>query len=55
MAKFYSGSWHGTHYKVVPLNKRIKINIPAWLSENRMPYILLDIISENQIQMIENY
>jgi hypothetical protein len=40
MAKFYSGSWHGTHYKTVPLNKRIKINIPAWLSENGLPYIL---------------
>lgn len=39
MAKFYSGSWRGTHYKVVPLNKWIKIPIPKWLSDTGEAYI----------------
>ncbi len=38
MAKFYSGSWHGTHYETVPLNKWVRLKIPKWLSRENNDY-----------------
>lgn len=38
MAKFYEGEWFGTEYEIKPLNRRVAIKVPTWLSGEEFPY-----------------
>lgn len=38
MAKFYDGEWFGTIYEIIPLNRRIMIKVPSWLSGEEFGY-----------------